>query len=98
MLTVDIYVLLSNQSTRKVLFTCLANTNNCSSLFRNCFILATFRVLSHCQGQRNCNMGQYQDAYEKCIVTEKYKYLEVLLVCLDGQQFCKSVYVTLFKF
>ena len=28
MLTVDIYFLLSNQSARKVLFTCLANTNN----------------------------------------------------------------------
>ena len=27
MLTVDIYFLLSNQSARKVLFTCLANTN-----------------------------------------------------------------------
>ena len=28
MLTVDIYFLLSDQSARKVLFTCLANTNN----------------------------------------------------------------------
>ena len=27
MLTVDIYFLLSNQSARKMLFTCLANTN-----------------------------------------------------------------------
>ena len=33
MLTVDIYFLLSNQSTRKVLFTCLANTNYYSMLF-----------------------------------------------------------------
>ena len=35
MLTVDIYFLLSNQSAHKVLFTCLANTNNSYSFGTN---------------------------------------------------------------